>query len=118
MQVSRPATLDDDSGSEPRQRPNSEPVSKSAFVDGFFLGSADLLFRLEPVVQFRAGLIPSLDVQFVRSAEDTFFEWKCFDWGLLLCRCGGRHGISPPATTLAQTSLTACRCEYCGMSQI
>ncbi len=28
-----------------------------ALVDGFFFGSADLLFSLEPVVDFRAGLI-------------------------------------------------------------
>ena len=64
-----------------------------ALVDGFFFGSADLLFSLEPVVDFRAGLIAALDVEFMRSAADTLFEWKCLARGVFYA-CGGRHGFT------------------------
>ncbi len=41
------------------------------FVDGFIL--KELFFSLEPVVQFRTGLITSLDVEFVGPSPDLFF---------------------------------------------
>jgi len=42
-----------------------------AFVDDFFLGSADLLFGLEPVIELRAGFVAALDVEFVGAALDS-----------------------------------------------
>src|SRR6266852_2627187 len=66
---------------------------KSVFVDGLFLGSADLFFGLKPVVEFRAGLVAAQDVEFVSSASDSFFAWKRFDWGFL-CTGGCGHGIT------------------------
>ena len=59
----------------------------------FFLGS-DLRFGLEPVIEFRAGLIASLDVEFVRSMADAFFEGERLDRAFL-CACGGRQNRSP-----------------------
>ena len=50
----------------------------------FFFGSADLVFGLEPVVEFRACLIASPEIEFVGSASDTFFEGARFPWGVLL----------------------------------
>jgi hypothetical protein len=41
------------------------------FVDGFIL--KELFFSLEPVVQFRTGLITSPDVEFVGPSPDSFF---------------------------------------------
>ena len=67
-----------------------QQTETSALVDGFFSGAANLLFGLEPVVEFRAGLIPSLDVQFVRSAADTFFEGEPF-LKAFFCRCRCCH---------------------------
>ena len=46
--------------------------AESLFVDGFLLGLYNFIFRLEPVVEFRAGLIPSLEVDFVGSSPDAF----------------------------------------------
>ena len=57
----------------------------------FFFGATDLLFGLQPVVQFRAGFISSSDVEFVRSSADTFFEGERFARDLF-CACGDRHG--------------------------
>jgi hypothetical protein len=48
---------------------------------------------LEPVVEFGAGLIAALDVEFVGSPANSFFQGKCFDWGNL-SPCGCRHGIT------------------------
>jgi hypothetical protein len=45
-------------------------------------------FGLEPVVDFRARLITSLDVEFVGSSPDSFFERKRLDQGFL---CTRRH---------------------------
>jgi len=42
--------------------------------DGFFLSLLNLLFGLEPVVEFRAGLIASLELEFVSSLSDSLFE--------------------------------------------
>jgi len=42
------------------------------FVYGFIL--KELFFSLEPVVQFRTGLITSPDVEFVCPLPDLFFE--------------------------------------------
>jgi hypothetical protein len=53
--------------------------TRSALVDGLLLGSANLLFGLEPVVYFRTGLIAADDVQLVGAAADALFERKCFD---------------------------------------
>ena len=55
-----------------------------SFLGSLFLGSANLLFGLEPVVQFRAGLIAPQDVQFVGPALDSFFEGEPFLKGVLL----------------------------------
>lgn len=52
----------------------SRGANKSAFVDRVFLGPANLFFGLEPVVQFRTGLIASLNVEFMSSSSDSFFE--------------------------------------------
>ena len=41
------------------------------FVDGFIL--KELFFSLEPVVQFRTGLITSPDVEIVGPSPDSFF---------------------------------------------
>ena len=41
------------------------------FVDGVIL--KELFFSLEPVVQFRTGLITSPDVDFVGPSPDVFF---------------------------------------------
>ena len=41
------------------------------FVDGFIL--KELFFSLEPVVQFRTGLITSADVEFVGPSPNSFF---------------------------------------------
>ena len=49
-------------------------MKKSPFVDGVFFGLANLLFGLEPVVEFRTGLITSLNVEFMGSWSDSFFE--------------------------------------------
>jgi hypothetical protein len=42
---------------------------QSAFVEGFFFGSANLVFGLEPVVEIRAGLHPQI-VSAVMNAWD------------------------------------------------
>ena len=49
-------------------------MKKSAFVDRVFFGLANLLFGLEPVVEFRTGLIASLNVEFMGSSSDSLFE--------------------------------------------
>jgi len=46
-----------------------------ALVDGFFFGSADLLFSLEPVVDFRAGLIAAT-IQKVLVKLAVNLEWR------------------------------------------
>ena len=50
-----------------------------------------LFFGLEPVVEFRARLITSLDVEFVGSSPDSFFVRKRLDRGFVGTR-RGRHG--------------------------
>ena len=49
------------------------------FVNDLLLCLKHLFFGLEPVVEFRARLIPSLDVEFVGSSPDSFLEWKRLD---------------------------------------
>ena len=39
--------------------------AESLFVDGLLFGAANLLLGLAPVVEFRAGLIAVLEVEFV-----------------------------------------------------
>jgi hypothetical protein len=51
------------------------------FADGLLLGSLHFLFRLEPVVELRAGFIAALDVEFIRPSSDAFFEGQGFDRG-------------------------------------
>jgi hypothetical protein len=41
---------------------------------GLCLSLLNLLFGLEPVVEFGAGLIAALYIEFVRSALNLFFE--------------------------------------------
>ena len=63
-------------------------AKNSSFLDSFLFGSANFLFGLEPVVEFGAGLIASLNVQFIGSPLDSFVEWQRFDRGFLcMCRC-------------------------------
>jgi hypothetical protein len=51
----------------------------------------NLLFGLEPVVEFRAGFVAALDVELVGSSPDLFFEGNGFDLRVL-CACGdGDH---------------------------
>jgi hypothetical protein len=40
----------------------------------FFLASQYFFLGLEPVVEFRAGLVTALNLEFVRSALNLFFE--------------------------------------------
>ena len=63
---------------------------QSAFVEGFFFGSADLFFGLEPVIELRAGFVAALDVEFVGAALDSFFEGEPF-LKAFFCRCGCCH---------------------------
>src|SRR3989442_559284 len=49
-------------GQSHRARLTPAACSDSIFVDSFFLSAADLLFGLEPVIEFRAGLIAFDDV--------------------------------------------------------
>jgi hypothetical protein len=53
------------------------------FVYGSVFGSADLCFGLKPVVKLRAGLLASLEVDFVSSSPDSSFARK-----------GPSHGLS------------------------
>src|SRR6266705_181664 len=64
---------------------------ESVFPGSLFLGSANLLFGLEPVVEFRAGLIALLNVEFIGSSSYSFFERKRLNRGHL-CACGFWHG--------------------------
>jgi hypothetical protein len=67
-------------------------LRESALTDPLLLGSLNLLFGLEPVVELAAGLVAALNVKFVRSAADAFFEGGLLDrW--FLCTCGCGHGI-------------------------
>jgi hypothetical protein len=43
-------------------------------VDRFLFGFSDFLFGSKPVVEIRAGLIASPEVEFVSSSPDSFFE--------------------------------------------
>ena len=40
----------------------------------FFLASRYFFLGLEPVVEFRAGLVTALNLEFVHSALNLFFE--------------------------------------------
>jgi hypothetical protein len=91
IQVNQPAAFDDDSRNGPCQR----SACGDGQVEGFFFGSPNFLFGLEPFVYFTSGLIAAQYVEFVRSAADTFFEWKRFGRGFF-CACGGRHEIYLP----------------------
>ncbi len=68
---------------------------KSVFLGSLFLGSVNLLFGLEPVVEFRTRLTTSLDMEFVGSAPDSFFERKRLDRRFLRA-CGFWHEGLPP----------------------
>ena len=59
----------------------------------FFCSPLDFFFGLQPVVELRARFTSSLDVEFVRPAADTFFDWKRLNWGFCYA-CGGRHGLT------------------------
>ena len=63
---------------------------QSAFVEGFFFGSADLFLGLEPVIELRAGFVAALDVEFVGAALDSFFEGEPF-LTAFFCRCRCCH---------------------------
>src|SRR6516162_7101664 len=68
-------------------------TKNSAFLDSFLFSSANLFFGLEPVVELRAGLIASLNVQFMGSPPDFFLTRQRLDWRFLsTCGCG--HGIT------------------------
>jgi hypothetical protein len=70
-----------------------QQAETSALVEGFFFGSADLLFGLEPVVKLGAGLVAAVDVEFVRSMADSLFERKCL-FLAFFCACGCWHEIT------------------------
>src|SRR5713101_1019457 len=70
-----------------------EYTNDVSFRRGFFFGSANLLFGLEPVVELRVWLIASLDIEFVGSSPDLFFARRRRELGFL-CRCGCGHGIT------------------------
>ena len=61
-------------------------VMSSVFIYTFLLSLTNLRFGLEPVLKFRARLITSLDVEFVRSSLDAFFDREHFAIGGL-CAC-------------------------------
>src|SRR5207244_1325276 len=63
----------------------------SLFVDGCLLSSQNLLFGLEPVFEFRAGLIALEDVQFVSSSPDSLFKRQRLDRRFFRA-CGFWHG--------------------------
>src|SRR5437867_10918452 len=65
--------------------------AESLFADGLLLGAAGLLFGLESVVEFRAGLIALEDVQFIRSAPDSLFKRQRLDRRFLRA-CASWHG--------------------------
>ena len=56
------------------------------FIDNLLLCLTHLFFGLGPVAEFRTRLTTSLDVEFVGTSVDSFFERKCFDRGLLFAR--------------------------------
>jgi hypothetical protein len=58
-------------GSGPAEGSGLTENLSGLFVDGFIL--KELFFSLEPVVQFRTGLITSPDVVFVGPSPDSFF---------------------------------------------
>jgi hypothetical protein len=58
-----------------------------------FLSLKNLLFGLEPIIEFRARLIAALDIQFVSATLDAFFERKRLDRGFP-CFRGCWHGIT------------------------
>ncbi len=63
---------------------------KSVFPGSLLLDSANLLFGLEPIVEIRAGLIASLNVEFIGSTPDSLFKRKRLDRRLLRA-CGFWH---------------------------
>jgi hypothetical protein len=66
---------------------------KSDFRDGLLLGAANLLFGLEPVVEFRAGLIAFSDIAFVGSSPYAFVTRKRLERGSF-ARAGSGMGIT------------------------
>jgi hypothetical protein len=52
---------------------------QSAAAVRLFLCHADLLFGLEPIVELRARLVATLQVEFVGSLPDLFFEGELLD---------------------------------------
>src|SRR5713226_2067498 len=80
-------------------------LKNSTCVEAFFPSPKNLLFGLEPIVQLRARLITSLDVEFVGSPLDLFFEWKRLDQGF---RCTRRrwHLRVPPATDRTRSKVS------------
>src|SRR5439155_9238811 len=57
---------------------------------------------LQPVIEFRSGLIASLDVEFMGSLADSFFERQRLG-RRFFCVGGCRHKDQPPAITVSQT---------------
>src|ERR1017187_10485713 len=62
-------------------------------IGRFLFGPSDYLLRLEPVIQFRAGLTASPAVELMRPAADALFEREGFDRGFL-CAWGCRPGAT------------------------
>ena len=69
-------------------------MRNSARLDRFLLGSTNLLFGLEPIVELRAGLIAALDVEFVGPAPDAFLKWQRLDRAGIRITSGD-HGSVP-----------------------
>src|SRR5713101_5252313 len=62
----------------------------SVFIDAVLLSLTNLCLGLEPVFKLRARLIASLDVEFVRSSLDAFFDREHFTIGGF-CACSHWH---------------------------
>jgi len=65
-------------------------MMNSVFICTVLLCLTNFRFGLEPVLKFRARLITSLDVEFVRSSFDAFFDREHFAVGSL-CACSHWH---------------------------
>src|SRR5437870_9285213 len=53
------------------------------WLDGFLLGPKNLFFGLQPVIQFRTGLIAPQDVELISSPANAFFDRQRLDRGFL-----------------------------------
>src|SRR6267154_2113591 len=83
------APLDHSAGPRNRLDPSCFRIIESVFIHSFLPALKNLFFGLDPVIEFRSGLIPSPDVQLIGPAPDLFFEWKLLNLASL---GGSGHG--------------------------